>query len=253
MAFLADIELDLESYSGPFDLLLSLILRDEVDLLEIQLAEVIVTYLDVLQARGELDLDAATEFLVLIAALLELKSRLMLPPEPGADEDDLAPEEAAEELVKRMLEARRYRAAAEHLKVCLDDEYGVRYRQAPLPSHLRDQQTGDLPAGVYRPARLGRAIGELLRMPKTIDLAHMAVHRVSVEQRLSFLRGLLSRASRMNFEDAVKGADRVTVAVTLWALLEMHKRGEATWHQDEPLGPITIEATPAPQPQALAA
>lgn len=246
MAFLADIELDLESYSGPFDLLLSLILRDEVDLLEIQLAEVIVTYLDVLQARGELDLDAATEFLVLIAALLELKSRLMLPAAPGEDDDEFAPEEAAEELVRRMLEARRYRSAAEHLRALLDAEWGVRYRQAPLPRELRDQQTGELPAGVYRPQRLGRAIGELLRMPKTIDLGHVSVQRVTVEQRLTHLRGLLrrvaSRGGRFSFDEAVEGADRVTVAVTLWALLELHKRGEATWHQDRPLGPIEIES-----------
>jgi segregation and condensation protein A len=242
VAFLADIELDLESYSGPFDLLLSLILRDEVDLLEIQLAEVIVTYLDVLQARGELDLDAATEFLVLIAALLELKSRLMLPPVPGEDDEDLAPEEAAEELVRRMLEARRYRSAAEHLRELLAGEWGVRYRQAPLPRDLRDAQTGELPAGVYKPARLGRAIGELLRTPRAIDLGHVAVARVTVEQRLSHLRSMLRRASRMSFDEVVDGADRVTVAVTLWALLELHKRGEATWHQDQPLGPITIES-----------
>lgn len=200
MAFLADIELDLESYSGPFDLLLSLILRDEVDLLEIQLAEVIVTYLDVLQARGELDLDAATEFLVLIAALLELKSRLMLPPVEGEDEEDLAPEEAAEELVRRMLEARRYRSAAEHLRERLSGETGIRYRQAALPRHLRDTQTGELPAGSYRAARLGRAIGELLRTPKSIDLGHVAVARVTVDQRLAHLRGLLRRASRMSFD-----------------------------------------------------
>jgi segregation and condensation protein A len=245
VAFLADIELDLESYSGPFDLLLSLILRDEVDLLEIQLAEVIVTYLDVLQARGELDLDAATEFLVLIAALLELKSRLMLPPVPGEEEDDLAPEEAAEELVRRMLEARRYRSAAGHLRTLLDGEWGVRYRRAVLPLHLRDVQTEELPAGVYKPARLGRAIGELLRTPKAIDLGHVAVARVTVDQRLEHLRGLLRRASRMSFDEAVEGADRVTVAVTLWALLELHKRGEATWEQDEPLGPITIRSTVA--------
>jgi segregation and condensation protein A len=245
MAFLADIELDLESYSGPFDLLLSLILRDEVDLLEIQLAEVIVTYLDVLQARGELDLDAATEFLVLIAALLELKSRLMLPPVPGEEEDELAPEEAAEELVRRMLEARRYRSAAEHLRELLAGEWGVRYRQAPLPRELRDAQTGELPAGAYKPARLGRAIGDLLRTPRAIDLGHVAVARVTVDQRLEHLRGLFRRASRMSFDEAVEGADRVTVAVTLWALLELHKRGEATWHQDQPLGPIMIESMPA--------
>ncbi|MDQ8043118.1 MAG: hypothetical protein REI11_00815 [Patulibacter sp.] len=141
-----------------------------------------------------------------------------------------------------MLEARRYRSAAEHLRELLAGEWGVRYRQAPLPRELRDVQSGELPAGVYKPARLGRAIGDLLKMPRTIDLGHVAVARVTVEQRLSHLRGMLRRASRMDFEEVVDGADRVTVAVTLWALLELHKRGEATWHQDEPLGPITIES-----------
>jgi segregation and condensation protein A len=75
----AELELDLEVFSGPFDLLLTLVLREEVDLLEVELADVVVTYLDFLEGRGELDLEVATEFLVLIAALLELKSRLMLP------------------------------------------------------------------------------------------------------------------------------------------------------------------------------
>ena len=73
------LELDLDVFAGPFDLLLSLVLREELDLLEVELAEVVVAYVDHLEASGELDLEAATEFLVLIAALLELKSRLMLP------------------------------------------------------------------------------------------------------------------------------------------------------------------------------
>ena len=76
---IASLELDLEVFSGPFDLLLTLVLREEIDLLEVQLAEIVIAYLDHLEARGELDLEVATEFLVLIAALLELKSRLMLP------------------------------------------------------------------------------------------------------------------------------------------------------------------------------
>ena len=74
----AELELDLEVFSGPFDLLLTLVLREDVDLLEVELADVVVSYLDHLDLRGELDLEVATEFLVLIAALLELKSRLML-------------------------------------------------------------------------------------------------------------------------------------------------------------------------------
>ncbi len=110
----ADLDLDLDVFAGPFDLLLTLVLREEVDLLEVDLADVVVTYIDFLESRGELDLELATEFLVLIAALLELKSRLML---PGEEQEllDLEPGEAAEELLARLLEAHRYRGAAEHL------------------------------------------------------------------------------------------------------------------------------------------
>src|SRR5881394_3971522 len=102
---LAELELDLDVFSGPFDLLLTLVLREEVDLLEVDLADVVLSYLYHFGTRGELDLEVSTEFLVLIAALLELKSRLML----SRDEDawlDLDPAEADEELLARMLAAR---------------------------------------------------------------------------------------------------------------------------------------------------
>ena len=113
--YLAELELDLDVFSGPFDLLLTLVLREEVDLRELSLAEVVVAYLDHLDARGELDLEVTTEFIVLVAALLELKSRLLLPGEELEELLELEPGEAAEELLARMLDARRYRAAAAHL------------------------------------------------------------------------------------------------------------------------------------------
>jgi segregation and condensation protein A len=233
----AELELDLEVFSGPFDLLLTLVLREEVDLLEVELADIVVTYLDFLEARGELDLEVATEFLVLIAALLELKSRLMLPREDD-ELPELEPGEAAEELLARMLEARRYRRAAEHLVWRLAEEDGHRFRAAPLPPELRRANAGDV-AAVYDPAQLGAAIGSLLRTPPPLDLRHMAVPRVSVAERLSHLRALLRRGT-VSFDDAVRGADRVTVAVTLFALLELYKQGEATWTQEEAFGAIAI-------------
>src|SRR6186713_361654 len=98
------LELDLDVFAGPFDLLLSLILREELELHEIELAEIVLTYLDQLEQRAELDLESATEFLVLIAALLELKSRLLLPGEEPPELDALAPAEAAEELLERLLQ-----------------------------------------------------------------------------------------------------------------------------------------------------
>src|SRR3954449_5342785 len=125
-----DLQLDLEVFSGPFDLLLTLVLREEVDLLEVELADIVLAYLDHLEAKGELDLEVATEFLVLIAALLELKSRLMLARE---EEEllDLEPDVAAEELLARMLEARRYRSAGAHLRALLGGAGGGGARPPP--------------------------------------------------------------------------------------------------------------------------
>jgi segregation and condensation protein A len=236
---LVDLELDLDVFAGPFDLLLTLILREEVDLLEVDLAEVVITYIDHLERRGELDLEAATEFLVLIAALLELKSRLLLPGE-GLEEIDLDPGEAAEELLARLLAAHRYRTAAEHLRQRLEEEDGHRFRSAPLPPQLRRATLADAEA-VYSPALLSQAIGDLLQVPPPVDLRHLTVAKVSVAERLTHLRELLSRG-RFTFSEAVARSDRVTVAVTLYALLELYKQGEATWTQDEPFAEITISS-----------
>jgi segregation and condensation protein A len=236
---LLDLELDLDVFAGPFDLLLTLILREEVDLLEVDLAEVVIAYIDHLERRGELDLEAATEFLVLIAALLELKSRLMLPGEDG-EEIELDQGEAAEELLARLIDAHRYGSAADDLRARLAAQEGFRFRSAPLPLPLRRASLTHASA-VYDPARLGQAVSELLRLPEPVDTRHIATPRVTVAERLSHLRELLRRGS-FTFDHAVGGADRVTVAVTVFALLELYKQGELTWAQEEPFGEIVIAA-----------
>jgi segregation and condensation protein A len=247
---LVDLELDLDVFAGPFDLLLTLILREEIDLLEVDLAEIVIAYIDHLEQRGELELEAATEFLVLIAALLELKSRLLL---PGEEEEiiELDPGEAAEELLARLLDAHRYRAAATHLQQRLASQAGYRSRSAPLPPSLRRAPLQDA-AAVYEPAILAGAIGELLRMPEPVDVRHIGSPKVSVAERLAHLRTLLRRGS-FTFDEAVARADRVTVAVTLFALLELYKQGEATWSQEKPFGEITIEALPSAPAKTLRA
>jgi segregation and condensation protein A len=245
---LIDLELDLDVFAGPFDLLLTLILREEVDLLEVDLAEIVITYIDHLERRGELDLEAATEFLVLIAALLELKSRLMLPGEEQ-EEIDLDPGEAAEELLARLLDAHRYRTAAETLRERLERESPYRYRSAPLPAALRRAPLQEATA-VYDPQLLARAIGELLKPPERVDVRHIPATKVTVAERLAHLRRLLSRGT-FSFDDAVGKADRVTVAVTVYALLELYKQGELTWAQEEPFGEVTVQALD--QQQAVSA
>jgi segregation and condensation protein A len=236
----ATMDLDLEVFQGPFDLLLTLVLKEEVDLLEVDLAGIVLAYIDHLEKVGELDLEATTEFLVLIAALLELKSRLMLPRE---EEEglDWEPSEAADELLARMLEYRRFRKAAGFLSETLARESGFRYRAAALPPELR-RVSLDLAAPSYQPEQLASAIGGLLRTPPPLDLRHVARTHVTVEARLAHLRSLISRRGKFLFDDAVRGADRITEAVTLFALLELYKAGEAEWEQDAPFAPITVRA-----------
>jgi segregation and condensation protein A len=234
---IGELDLELDVFAGPFDLLMAIVLREELDLLEVQLGEVVVAYVEHLEREGELELDVATEFLVLIAALLELKSRLLL---PGADEEmeELAPEEAVEELLARLLEYRRYRDAATMLRERFEAQRGYLYRAAPLPPELR-RVAVQAATAVYDPGELGAALGELLRAPPPLDTSHIRP-TVSLERRLSALRDALAGRPSIDFDEQFGDEDRLTQAVTLFALLELYRKGEVTWKQGKPFGPIEI-------------
>jgi segregation and condensation protein A len=233
----ADLDLDLDIFAGPFDLLMAVVLREEVSLLELQLGEVVVAYVEHLEREGELEREVATEFLVLIAALLELKSRLMLPG-PEDELEELGSEEAVEELLARMLEYRRYRDAAAELAERFEAERGYLYRSAPLPAELR-RVAVDAATAVYDPDVLGAALGDLLVEPAGLDVSHIRP-TVSLERRLRALRAALGRRGDIDFDEEFGGEDRLTQAVTVFALLELYRKGEVTWEQPRPFGPIRV-------------
>ena len=120
----------------------------------------------------------------------------------------------------------------------------MRFREAPLPAQPAPHGRCAPAEGSQDPEALGEAIGRLLLMPPQIDLRHVAVPRVSVVRAPRALRGLLRRGA-FSFDEAVRGADRMTVAVTLFALLELYKRGEADWEQGESFGEIAVHAPAA--------
>jgi segregation and condensation protein A len=167
----------------------------------------------------------------------------MLPAE-GDVELDLGPEEAAEELVARMLEYRRYKAAGQDLARRFEEERPHLYRSAPLPQRLR-QVSIDAADPVYDPDLLGAALGDLLRIPPRLDTSHIRP-TVSIERRLEVLRELLGSRTRVDFDQSFGTEDRLTQAVTIFALLELHKTGEATWNQRQAFGPIEIVAGESP-------
>jgi segregation and condensation protein A len=235
----SDLDLDLDIFQGPFDLLLAVLLREEISIAEVELADIVLAYVDHLGESGELDLESVTEFLVLIAALCELKSRLLLPRDE--EEEDLRPEEAADELLARMLEYRRYSEAGKVLVARLDSEQGYLYRSAAPPPELR-RAALKAAVQVYEPDRLGSALGDLLSIPPDPDTRHIRT-TVSLQRRLAVLRDLLDRDRTVDFDEAFGREDRFTQAVTLFALLELHRRGEATWTQKDTFGPIEVRAS----------
>jgi segregation and condensation protein A len=235
----SELELDLDVFQGPFDLLLAVLLREEISIAEVELGEIVLAYIDHLEEAGELDLEAVTEFLVLIAALLELKSRLLLPGE--SDDDELGPQEAADELLARMLEYRRYSEAGQVLSAIFDREGSVMYRSAAPPAELR-RAALKAAVQVYEPDRLGSALGDLLTLPPDPDIRHIRT-TVSVQQRLGVMRELLKKKSAIDFDEAFGREDRFTQAVTLFALLVLYRRGEATWSQKETFGPIEVKGS----------
>ena len=220
-----ELELDLDAFEGPFDLLLSLVLREELDLAELDLAQIVVAFCSRLAERDELDLEACGEFLVLFAALLELKARGLFP-EEEAELAELGPEEAAEELARRLAEYRRAKEAAVWLAEQLAEPRYFRLGPAPLAPRPPEPQFAS-----QEPEKLAEVLRFLAKPPPEPSTAHMALRFPPVAQFLERWRSLLTRRSRLDFDQEVEGFSRVEVAVAFLALLELRKAGEIALSQ----------------------
>jgi segregation and condensation protein A len=233
-----ELALDLDAFEGPFDLLLSLLLHEELEPRDVDIAGIVLAFLGVLEERGEADLEACGEFLILISALLELKARALFPDE-AAELDELEPEEAAEELARRLAEYRRMKEAAIWLAERLVSERDRFFRLGPAP--LAPQPERRL--APQDSAALGAALRLLATPPPSVSLSHMALRFPPVSQFLERFRALLSRRSRFDFDSVVHGLSRVEQAVAFLALLELRKAGEIAIGQAAPFAPIRISRT----------
>jgi segregation and condensation protein A len=230
-----ELELDLDAFEGPFDLLLTLVLREELDLADVDVAGVVLAFVERLADRGRLDLEACGEFLVLVSALLELKARGLFP-EEEAELAELDPEEAAEELSRRLAEYRRMKAAAAWLEERLESEGDRFFRLGPAPLASRPE-----PGLVRQDARsLAAALRALAAEPPAVSVAHMALRFPPVSQFLERFRALLRKRKRVDFDREIAGFSRVEQAVAFLALLELRKAGEIRLEQAAPFAPVRI-------------
>jgi segregation and condensation protein A len=230
-----ELELDLDAFEGPFDLLLSLVLREELPLQEVDLAEIVIAFVEHLADKGELDLDACGEFLILISALLELKARAMFPDEE-AELAELEPEEAAEELARRLAEYRRAKDAAAFLQERLRERRDLFFRLGPAPLQPKVERK----LAPQEPEKLAAALRALAVEPPAPSTAHMALRFPPVAQFVERWRALLKRRTRFDFDQEVAGLSRVEVAVAFLALLELRKQNEIAISQAAPFAPIRI-------------
>lgn len=224
------IELDL--FEGPFDLLLTLVLRDEVDLLEVPLLEVVTAALGE-RARERWDTDTAGELIVLLAAMAELKARRLLG-EPGEEEPDPDTLEAREALAARLVAYAPFQRAAGWLAERGRECVGPRYRRVPVPG------IAPPPPAAEDVRLLRQAMQPLLTAPPAPSLGHLASRRVSMPAALARLQSALARARRVSFDALIDGFAPLEEAVALMAALELARRGEVTLSQPEPFGDIAI-------------
>lgn len=230
-----ELELDLDAFEGPFDLLLTLVLREELRPGEVDVADVVVTFCERLAELERLDLEACGEFLVLVGALLELKARELFP-EEESELSELEPEEAAEELARRLEEYRRIREAAAWLVERLAAERDRFFRLGPAPLQPRLERR----IAPQRPEALADALRALATEPPDVSLAHMGLRFPPVSLFLERLRAVLRRRRRFDFDTEVAGLSRVEQAVAFLALLELRKADEIAIEQAAPLAPIRV-------------
>ena len=230
-------------YEGPFDLLLQLILAEEVDLYEVNLARIVDAYLAEIERIQQVDLDLATEFLLIAATLVELKARRLLPGRAEVDlDEEFALWEERDLLLARLLECKTFKDVSAVFGVLADASGRCVPRQVG-PDERFDGVAPDLLTGVT-PQRL-RDAAMLALTPKPvprIDLFHVAPIRVSVADAVAELVDELPGAGRISFRRLTADlVERLDVIVRFLAVLELFKQGVVEVDQTARFGEITIE------------
>jgi len=229
-------------YEGPFDLLLHLILRDQVDLYEITLTEIVDAYLFELERMDTLDLEIATEFLLIAATLVELKSRRLLPGDDDLDlDDELALWEERDLLLARLLECKTFKDASVVL-ARLASEAGRSYPRTAGMEERFLSVAPDLLAGVTAEALRDACLRALTPKPQPrIDLTHVAPIRMSVAEAVEELMEELPRMGTISFRSLTQSfVERLEVVLRFLAILEMFKQGWVELDQVESFGDIRI-------------
>ena len=239
-------------FEGPFDLLLHLILREQVDIYEVSLSRIVDEYLQEIERLQVVDLDIATEFLLIAATLVELKARRLLPGRDDIDlDDELALWEERDLLLARLLECKTFKDVAGVFSRLADDADRSFPRTAGADERF-DSLMPDLLEGTTSKRIHAAYLRAVAPKPvQRIDLFHVAPIRASVADAVAELVDELPRVGRISFRRLTSGlVERLEVIVRFLAVLELFKQGLIELDQDEQFGEIDVMWTGGLEPVA---
>ncbi len=215
------IDIKLDQFEGPLDLLLHLIKKNELDIYDIQLCSITDQYLAILDGMKHLNLEVAGDFLLMAATLLQIKSRQLLPPSEVEEEDEMEEEDPRAELIRRLLEYKKYKEAAETLDALPQLGREVFGRPCPEPDMEASEDAGIEAVGLFE---LVEAFRKILKESPAEVFHEVDFERLSVADRLNSILSLLAERRSVAFEEIfTETPDRHEVVVTFLAMLELVK------------------------------
>jgi segregation and condensation protein A len=227
-------------FEGPLDLLLYLIKKDELDIYDIPIEKITSQYLEYLRLIKMLDLEVAGEYLVVAATLVYIKSRVILPHDQRPPEDEAEEDDPRWELVRQLVEYKKYKDAAFELQQCLTRQEGVHGRGGTFKPDLAAD--GSLPfdkVGLFDLLAVFQKV--LARASKDEDLKDIFEDRFTVSDKIQFIQGSLAERARIVFEELfVVGATRTEIVVTFLAVLELIRLKQIAVAQESPFSPIEL-------------
>lgn len=240
-------EVQLENFTGPFDLLLGLISKHEMDITEVALARVtdeFIGYIRRLQESGQdRALDEASEFLVIAATLLDLKAARLLPSGEVEDDEDIALLEARDLLFARLLQYKAFKQVA----AIIGDRLQAESSRYPRLVRLEPQFAALLPELIWRTgledfaAVAAKALEPKDPLPTEVGLAHLHAPAVSVREQAGILGGMLKSGKALSFRALTRDAENTTVVVARFlALLEMFRDAVVSFDQVSPLAELKV-------------
>jgi segregation and condensation protein A len=230
---------DLDIFRGPLDLLLYLVRKDELDIFDIPIARVTEQYLAYLRILQMIDVDVAGDFLVMAATLMELKSRMLLPRVEAESHDESDPRM---QLVRQLLEYKKFRDAAERLQELAEDQ---RLRFARLPSDRmgREADPGSEPIRDVELWDLVSAFGRLMRQTLALTPRSIVYDETPIEVHMQEILSQLAQHGQIAFWDLIAGSpDRGRVVGKFLGVLELVRAKRIHAEQTEPFGEIWLTA-----------